>query len=402
MWTHAGRKAGLQQAEMLDIPDPQLRQLGRWEHSRMNQHYSHNIPRQALRVMAGQEEGTSGNFYLSRVSLVPPIELQRMIFPHLEESKRLVEALPDALRTKAADANLNTLDWFRVSILQDVVVLSDLEPACPLWRLPPFNLPAFQEYKQAAKLAMEDDMHPKSVQLLRLLPSIASALQTQSRVIDDSFKIMRNMREKDTTKMDQMIDNMNQMRQENIDCWTRLSNASHQFVDVLDGPLRIEPPPDLCSGTQTNFLIAPATSRMEIVSTVPPAQRLDPISRLAEIPRANLDTVPEVLEEWNDGLVGVGGQRLSSIREMNEKHQNTWRRDCGIRKRYERRRNIVDRIRKLAEKYGMDEETVAERVDLWRKENHHSVDKLGKNMHKDPDTNAKKEGWTDDVLMGVA
>jgi len=28
-WTHAGQKAGLQQAEMLDIPDPQLRQLGR-------------------------------------------------------------------------------------------------------------------------------------------------------------------------------------------------------------------------------------------------------------------------------------------------------------------------------------------------------------------------------------
>ena len=32
-WTHAGRKAGLQQAEMQDIPDPQLRQLGRWENS---------------------------------------------------------------------------------------------------------------------------------------------------------------------------------------------------------------------------------------------------------------------------------------------------------------------------------------------------------------------------------
>jgi hypothetical protein len=269
---------------------------------------------------------------------------------------------------------------------------------------------------------MEEDMHPKSVQLQRLLPSIANALQTQSRVIDDSFKIMRNLREADTTKMDMMIDNMNQMRQETVDFWTRLSNASHQFADVLDAPLRIEPPPDLRSETQTN-LIAPATSQMEIVSTAPPAQRPappaqrpappaqrpappaqrpDPISRLAEIPRANLDTVPEVLEEWNDGLVGVGGQRLSSIREMNEKHQTTWRRDCGIRKRYERRRNIVDRIRKLAEKYGMDEEIVAERVDLWRKENRYSVDKLGKNMHKDPNTNAKKEGWTDDALMGVA
>jgi len=247
---------------------------------------------------------------------------------------------------------------------------------------------------------MEEDTHPKSVQLQRLLPSIVGALQNQSRVIDDSFKIMRHLREADTRKMDKMMDTMNQMRQEMIDFWTRLSNASHQFADVLNGPLRIEPPPYLRSETQTN-LIPPATSRTEIVSTAPPAQRPDLISRLAEIPRANLATVPEVLEEWNDGLVGVGGQRLSSIREMNEKHQNTWRRDCAIRKRYERRRNIVDRIRKLAEKYGMDEETVAERVDLWRKENHHSVDKLGKNMHKDPDTNAKKEGWTDDVLMGV-
>jgi len=68
------------------IPDPQLRQLGRWENSRMNQHYSNNIPRQALRIMAGQD-GNSGVFYLSHECLDPPLELKQLIFPRLQGNK---------------------------------------------------------------------------------------------------------------------------------------------------------------------------------------------------------------------------------------------------------------------------------------------------------------------------
>jgi len=44
---------------MMDVPDAQMRRLGRWDHSRMTQHYSTGLPRQGARMLAehGREPG---------------------------------------------------------------------------------------------------------------------------------------------------------------------------------------------------------------------------------------------------------------------------------------------------------------------------------------------------------
>jgi Centromere DNA-binding protein complex CBF3 subunit, domain 2 len=51
--THVGRKEGCKLADMMDVPDAQMRRLGRWDHSRMTQHYSTGLPRQGARMLAG-------------------------------------------------------------------------------------------------------------------------------------------------------------------------------------------------------------------------------------------------------------------------------------------------------------------------------------------------------------
>ena len=51
--THVGRKEGCKLADMMDVPDSQLRRLGRWDHTRMIQHYSTQLPKQAARIIAG-------------------------------------------------------------------------------------------------------------------------------------------------------------------------------------------------------------------------------------------------------------------------------------------------------------------------------------------------------------
>ena len=51
--THCGRHEGCKLADMQDIPDAQIRRLGRWDHSRMIQHYSLGIPRTGARHLAG-------------------------------------------------------------------------------------------------------------------------------------------------------------------------------------------------------------------------------------------------------------------------------------------------------------------------------------------------------------
>ena len=62
--THCGRHEGCKLADMQDIPDAQIRRLGRWDHSRMIQHYSLGIPRTGARHLAGHGsiEGMSHRF----------------------------------------------------------------------------------------------------------------------------------------------------------------------------------------------------------------------------------------------------------------------------------------------------------------------------------------------------
>jgi len=51
MW--GDEREGCKLADMMDVPDAQMRRLGRWDHSRMTQHYSTGLPRQGARMLAG-------------------------------------------------------------------------------------------------------------------------------------------------------------------------------------------------------------------------------------------------------------------------------------------------------------------------------------------------------------
>ena len=51
--THVGRREGCKLADMLDVPDTQMRRLGGWDSSCMTQHYSTGMARQGARIVAG-------------------------------------------------------------------------------------------------------------------------------------------------------------------------------------------------------------------------------------------------------------------------------------------------------------------------------------------------------------
>lgn len=51
--THTTRHEGCKLADMRDVPDAQIRRLGRWDHSRMTRHYSSGLAKQGARILAG-------------------------------------------------------------------------------------------------------------------------------------------------------------------------------------------------------------------------------------------------------------------------------------------------------------------------------------------------------------
>lgn len=165
-------------AEQLDIPDAQLRLMGGWDHSKMVQYYSSQVPRKGARMMAGQES-ERGRFYLSRECLDPPENLCRMVFPHLEKSIELVEGRSSNINMddKVPDVVMAVFNWFRTVILQDAVILSEQFPALPIWECRPFNTPQFHQFKQAALLRVAVEQHPQHVQLQLAVPIIANQLQ---------------------------------------------------------------------------------------------------------------------------------------------------------------------------------------------------------------------------------
>jgi hypothetical protein len=63
-----------------------MKRLGRWSDGSMNGSYLNSVlPMTGLRALSGSGLGCK-DYYLSRASVIPPVELQRMVFPELETS----------------------------------------------------------------------------------------------------------------------------------------------------------------------------------------------------------------------------------------------------------------------------------------------------------------------------
>ena len=82
---HIGRVLGACAAEMReDCPD-HIRILGNWNPKTQETRYGTKLPMKILRSTAGFTEA-DGLHFNPRVSLLPPIELQKKIFPWLDEA----------------------------------------------------------------------------------------------------------------------------------------------------------------------------------------------------------------------------------------------------------------------------------------------------------------------------
>ncbi|GJJ71587.1 hypothetical protein EMPS_03937 [Entomortierella parvispora] len=83
--THAGRHAGTKEAFKLGLPIQDIQHLGRWVMSQMMSFYAPKNPIKGAYYMA-HFNGTDEPYILARDLAVPPAELQRLVFPWLEDA----------------------------------------------------------------------------------------------------------------------------------------------------------------------------------------------------------------------------------------------------------------------------------------------------------------------------
>src|SRR5947207_10885452 len=120
-----------------------------------------------------------GNYYLDRECLIPPEELQRQIFPRLEETEAMNNARPERNQDIAVRCFMSLLRWLRVVLLQDAVFLRRKYPTLNIWLEPVYNNVAFENFSRELLHEAEHGETPQYVRVSRAMPDLAHQLHEQ-------------------------------------------------------------------------------------------------------------------------------------------------------------------------------------------------------------------------------
>lgn len=198
--THLPRRVGAQNAETYGTSLAQISQAGRWNQSVLCQAYLTHLPREFMRIVAGFSR-TAGDYFLARAAHWPPYDLQKQLWPWVEEWELRFEARAQR-RTwvqggldeddLAADGFLKLVRHLRVVLLQDLALLQARYPGLPFYNYPPFYGPAWDEYALRVRADAEDASEPASLLLQRALPELAGVLQSTREALLQSSQRLAN------------------------------------------------------------------------------------------------------------------------------------------------------------------------------------------------------------------
>ena len=83
--TRRGRAKGAQNAELMGVPENQIRRAGRWNNDALSSSYLVNLPLDFVRATAGFAPHEQGNYYLPRAKIQPPLSLLQALWPWIDE-----------------------------------------------------------------------------------------------------------------------------------------------------------------------------------------------------------------------------------------------------------------------------------------------------------------------------
>jgi Centromere DNA-binding protein complex CBF3 subunit, domain 2 len=195
---HLGRATGPRFAEMMELSESQIQNLGNWEPSQRQEIYSEKLPFQALRAMNGHPH-ERGSVYIPRFTLEIPTPLLALakdqIFPWAESK------LDEVARASAADGQsrftavyfLKMLIQLRHIILQDtaeIMTYGDPRPH-PLFKEPIFSSQAFGGYVQMMRthLAAAAASDPQNISMEAALPGVMNRFDQLQSCVNATYSL---------------------------------------------------------------------------------------------------------------------------------------------------------------------------------------------------------------------
>ena len=185
--TQMNRKQSAINAQNSGVSKESCDRVGHWSNTSRTGAYTNDcIPWEAVRALAGFSP-TNLLHTNPRESVIPPEELQLLIFPQLEQSFQQIDDFVIAKNeTELAGRSwLRLLKWMRIVILQDAAILMHREDYANhvLLEHDIFQSDLFIDFKRELQEKMESST-PAAVTLLeRAMPALGETLSTLTKEI---------------------------------------------------------------------------------------------------------------------------------------------------------------------------------------------------------------------------
>ena len=181
--THLNRNEGRKELERHCVDSSQTKRHGLWGTDTCDGVYGSPIAVEAMRAFSGHAPKEKV-YYLKRAVLVPDADLQKMVFPEVDEILRKVQAGNEGLEQQlAAIGFLKMLQYLREVIIQDACILMDLYPSLKVWRHEIFRSPAFIDFKMRLANTMQTAQDPTINRIERAIPELAPHIFAMSQSI---------------------------------------------------------------------------------------------------------------------------------------------------------------------------------------------------------------------------
>ncbi|KAI3630051.1 hypothetical protein MIR68_011486 [Amoeboaphelidium protococcarum] len=336
--THLTRKCAVNSAQAQEIDYGRLAAQGRWSSDALSRCYM-SVQWDNLVKLAGFSRKSL--YVIHRASITPSQELQMEVYPQLNSYLHLLEDSNQTLTTKLF---IKTMLHLRIVFLQDAALLMGSYPDLSLWNESVFQTNYFQQFSQQVKAACRDAELSGSELLDRLAPE-------SQRVTQSNFEELKSQ----LNSQSAMLQSLN----------NSLIQSQNTISDVLQGRTAIRLSVD--QGNSSAGQPAPSGGN---IAEEDDAEVLDYKMNRSVV------TVSTLWQEWTSGIAGG-----PPVQDLEATFGTKWRKDQTESKFFNRRRVIIDEIKRMVnENVASCEQEAVRLLEIKRSSNLWSLDKLMKSI----------------------
>ncbi|RLN80271.1 hypothetical protein BBJ28_00022176 [Nothophytophthora sp. Chile5] len=310
------------------------------------------VPMDAIRSAAGFSTEDDAAL-LPRAAVAPPEDLQKQLFPQIEEWSPRLDSRNAETQDMAAVGFCKLLKELRVVLLQDAAQLINRFPNSAIWRHSVFSSDAFNEFKHQVHAEAHTSAEADTLALQRALPILSTTiargfegLSARSEGVDQA---LQSISAAITTAAagGRIRASVAERHVESAtsDVSAVITTAARDLgsISYAGGLDIVESSP---SNTPTPARVTPSNPR-----------RIPRVYVLAK----GLSSITDVWKEYDEGLEGG-----PPVREMERVHGRHWRADDTQGRYFRKRKQVYDAVKRVAAAKSILASVAAENLEVER------------------------------------